>query len=127
MHICKCLVTFNSGPPEISSNVQVIPLSLTSMNLTWDPPLNFTHCVQSYVVQFIHGTDSTNFSSTNNVTIFIATGLTQGVHYTITVAVRDGQERTGKESEQVLYTLDGKQIQNVNQAVESSYGQFFLQ
>ena len=86
----------------------MIPLSLTSMKLTWDPPLNFNHCVQSYVGQFTHGTESTN-SSTNNVTIFIATGLTQGVHYAITVAARDGQGRIGEKSEQVFYTLDGKQ------------------
>ena len=86
----------------------MIPLTLTSMKLTWDPPQNFSRCVQSYVAQFIHGTESTN-SSTNNVTIIIATGLTQGVHYAITVAARDGQGRTGQESEQVFYTLDGKQ------------------
>ena len=104
-------------PPGISSNVQVIPLTLTSMKLTWDPPLNFNHCVQSYVAQFINGTDSTNFSITNNATMFIVTGLTQGVHYGITVAARDGQGRTGEESKQVFYTLDGRQIQNV----KSSY------
>ena len=83
------------------------------MKLTWDPPQNFTHCVQSYVAQFINGTESTNFSSKNNFTMFIATGLTQGVHYIITVAARDEQGRTGEESEQVFYTLDGRQIQNV--------------
>ena len=95
----------------------MMPLTLTSMKLTWDPPLNFNRCVQSYVAQFIHGTESTNFSSSNNVTMFLATGLTQGVHYTITVAARDGQGRTGEESKQVFYTLDGRQIQNV----KSSY------
>ena len=95
MFASVCLVTFHVGPPGIPSNVQVIPLSLTSMKLTWDPPLNFTHCVQSYVTQFINGTESTN-SSTNNATMFIATGLTQGVHYAITVAARDGQGRTGQ-------------------------------
>ena len=122
MHVCKCLVTFDVDPPGISTNVQVIPLSLTSMNLTWDPPLNFTRCVQSYVAQFINGTDSTSFSSTNNVTMFTVNGLTQGVHYAITVAASDGQGRTGEESEQVFYALDGKQIQIVNQSVKSSYG-----
>ena len=121
MHVCKRLVTFHVGPPGISSNVIVMPLSLKSMNLTWDPPLNFTRCVQSYVARFIHGTESTNFSSANNVTTFTVTGLTQGVHYTITVAARDGQGRTGQESKQVFYTLDGKQIQNV----KSSYNVFY--
>ena len=90
-----------------------MPLTLTSMKLTWDPPQNFTHCVQSYVAQFIHGTESTIFS-TNNVTTFTVTGLTQGVHYAITVAARDGQGRTGQESQQVFHTLDGKLIENVN-------------
>ena len=77
------------------------------MNLTWDLPLNFSHCVQSYVANFTHGTESTNFSTTN--TTFTVTGLTQGVHYIITVAAVDGQGQTGEESEQVFYTLDGKQ------------------
>ena len=85
----------------------MMPLTLTSMKLTWDPPQNLAHCVQSYVAQFIHGTESTIFS-TNNVTTFTVTGLTQGVHYAITVAARDGQGRTGQESQQVFYTLDGK-------------------
>ena len=87
----------------------MMPLTFTSMKLTWDPPNNFSHCVHSYVPQFLNGTDSTIFS-TNNVTTFTVTGLTQGVHYTITVAARDGQGRTCKESEQIFYTLDGKQI-----------------
>ena len=92
----------------------MMPLTLTSMKLTWAPPLNFNDsCVQSYVAQFIHGTESTNFTSTNNVTMFTVYGLTQGVHYAITMAARDGQGRTGKESEQAFYTLDGRQIRNV--------------
>ena len=103
----NCTCALHVGPPGISRNLQVMPLTLASMKLTWDPPQNFTHCVQSYVAQFIHGTESTIFS-TNNVTTFTVTGLTQGVHYAITVAARDGQGRTGQESQRVFYTLDCK-------------------
>ena len=71
--------------------MQVIPLSLTSMNLIWDPPQNFARCVQSYVTHFINGTESTSFSGTNNVTMFIVNELTQGVQYGITVVAIDGQ------------------------------------
>ena len=90
----------------------MLPLSLTSMRLTWNPPKNFTHCVRSYAAQFIHGTESTIFNTNNNFTVLTVTGLLQGVHYTISVTARDGQGRTGEESPQVFYTLDGKKSLN---------------
>ena len=113
----KSCFTNNLGPPSAPSNLEFLPVSLTSAVLSWAPSTDFT-CVTSYTVSFTctnvtNGNASYSYNTTTNTTSITVSDLTQETEYFFTVAGIDTGGRKGEESASATVKLDSELILQV--------------
>ena len=95
-------IYYYSGPlsAPLSTEMELIPLSLTSAVLFWLPPSD-SACITSYTITLTNITEgniSYTYNTTTNATNMTVTDLTQGVEYSFIVAGVDVEGRVGEES-----------------------------
>ena len=95
----------------------VVPLSSTSVNLTWTQPER--EVVASYEVSFSYQRPCDGFNHTNTTTVngttrqYTLTGLQKFSNYTVTVVAISVAGRSEESRENVVTLADGMYVSNI--------------
>ena len=101
------LLTISTGPPTTSpSSLSYTAISSTSVSISWSPSLE--QCLDYYSVTVTDkNTNQQEFVNTTSTSLTISNRL-EGVQYSYTVAVVDGVNRNGPQSNSGCFNLDSK-------------------
>ena len=103
MIIYKC--AFSTGPPTISpSSLSYTAISSTSVNISWSP--SSEQCLHHYSVTVTNKSSNQQEMFNTSSTSITISNRQEGVQYSYTVAVVDGANRSGPQSNSGCFNLD---------------------
>ena len=90
----------NAGPPLPSLLPKFLPISLASVQMSWESPSDQCNCVISYTITLTNVTEgnvSYIYNTTTNTTNMTVSDLIRGAEYFFTVAGVDTGGRVGEK------------------------------